>query len=119
MSSRWPCCITICSATIDTPVKARSRFKFWSYFWGGQEKHFAYDENSLNDHIYWQMVQSGFLGVACEPNCIFQICNQPAILGFRLHDLVYGGDVAAEVTRSYEKAWQEFGRSARTATIIS
>jgi hypothetical protein len=56
------------------------------------------------------MVQSGFLGVACEPNCIFQICNQPAILGFRLHDLVYGGDVAAEVTRSYEQAWQEFGR---------
>jgi Linalool dehydratase/isomerase len=85
-------------------------FKFWSYFWGGQEKHFVYDENSLNDHIYWQMVQSGFLGVACEPNCIFQICNQPAILGFRLHDLVYGGNVAAEVTRSYEKAWQEFGR---------
>jgi hypothetical protein len=85
-------------------------FKFWSYFWGGEAKQFVYDENALNDHIYWQMVQSGFLGVACEPNCIFQICNQPAILGFRLHDLVYGGDVAAEVTRSYEQAWQEFGR---------
>jgi hypothetical protein len=85
-------------------------FRFWSYFWGGEARHFAYDENSLNDHIYWQMVQSGFLGVACEPNCIFQICNQPAILGFRLHDLVYGGEVATEVTRSYEKAWQEFGR---------
>ena len=85
-------------------------FRFWSYFWGGEEKRFAYDENSLNDHIYWQMVQSGFLGVACEPNCTFQICNQPAILGFRLHDLVYGGNVAGEVTRSYEQAWREFGR---------
>ncbi|MBR1219161.1 hypothetical protein JQ557_14245 [Bradyrhizobium sp. U87765 SZCCT0131] len=85
-------------------------FRFWSYFWGGEAKSFAYDENSLNDHIYWQMVQSGYLGVACEPNCIFQICNQPAILGFRMHDLIHGGSIAAEVTRSYEQAWKDFGR---------
>jgi len=85
-------------------------FRFWSYFWGGEEKRFAYDQNSLNDHIYWQMVQSGYLGVACEPNCVFQICNQPAILGFRMHDLVNGGSMADDVTRSYEQAWKEFGR---------
>jgi Linalool dehydratase/isomerase len=85
-------------------------FRYWSYFWGGPEKHFDYDQKSLNDHIYWQMVESGYLGVACEPNCVFQICNQPAILGFRMHDLVYGGTMADEVTRSYEQAWKEFGR---------
>ena len=81
-------------------------FRFWSYFWGGEEKRFEYDQNSLNDHIYWQMVQSGYLGVACEPNCVFQICNQPAILGFRMHDLINGGSIAEEVTRSYEQAWK-------------
>jgi len=85
-------------------------FQFWSYFWGGQPKRFEYDQNSLNDHIYWQMVESGYLGVACEPNCIFQICNQPAILGFRMHDLVNGGSSAEEVTRGYEQAWKDFGR---------
>jgi Linalool dehydratase/isomerase len=85
-------------------------FKHWSYFWGGEPKRFAYDQNSLNERIYWQMVESGYLGVACEPNCTFQICNQPAILGFRLHDLVTGENVAAEVTRSYERAWSELGR---------
>lgn len=85
-------------------------FRFWSYFWGGEEKRFEYDQNSLNDHIYWQMVQSGYLGVACEPNCVFQICNQPAILGFRMHDLINGGSIAEEVTRSYEQAWKDFGR---------
>jgi Linalool dehydratase/isomerase len=85
-------------------------FEHWSYFWGGEPKRFAYDQNSLNEHIYWQMVESGYLGVACEPNCIFQICNQPAILGFRLHDLLTGENVAAEVTRSYEQAWSQFGR---------
>src|SRR5262249_48736862 len=84
-------------------------FRFWSYFWGGEEKRFAYDQNSLNDHIYWQMVQSGYLGIACEPNCVFQICNQPAIIGFRMHDLVYGTSQAQDVMDGYDKAWADFG----------
>jgi hypothetical protein len=78
-------------------------------FWAMGGKHFAYDENSLNDRLYWSMVERGYLGVACEPNCIFQVCNQPPILGFRFHDLVYGGSTAEEVTQGYLKAWQEFG----------
>ena len=85
-------------------------FKYWSFFWGGGERRFEYDQNSLNEHIYWQMVESGYLGVACEPNCVFQICNQPAILGFRMHDLVNDGSRAAEVTDAYQKAWAQFGR---------
>lgn len=85
-------------------------FRHWSFFWGGEEKRFAYDRESLNEHIYWQMVRNGYLGVACEPNCIFQICNQPAILGFRLHDLITGGHRAEEVVTGYERAWADFGR---------
>ena len=56
------------------------------------------------------MVENGYLGVACEPNCVFQICNQPAILGFRLHDLLTGGYRADDVVAGYEKAWADFGR---------
>lgn len=78
-------------------------------FWGSAPKEFVYDERSLSDHIYWQMVQNGYLGVACEPNCIFQICNQVPILGFRLQDLVYGGSRAEEVTAGYREAWAQFG----------
>ncbi len=85
-------------------------FSYWSFFWGGKERRFEYDQRSLNQHVYWQMVESGYLGVACEPNCVFQICNQPAILGFRLHDLVHGGAMAAEVTTAYQQAWERFGR---------
>jgi hypothetical protein len=85
-------------------------FRHWSYFWGGAPKIFAYDQNSLNEHLYWKMVESGFIGIACEPNCVFQICNQPAILGFRMHDLLTGGSRATEVTRGYEQAWRQFGR---------
>ncbi|MFI9386461.1 hypothetical protein [Kutzneria sp. NPDC052558] len=85
-------------------------FGYWSFFWGGEPRRFAYDRDSLNEHIYWQMVGSGYLGVACEPNCVFQICNQPAILGFRLHDLITGGRRAEEVVAGYEQAWRDFGR---------
>jgi hypothetical protein len=93
-------------------------FRHWSYFWGGEAKAFAYDADSLNEHVYWLMAESGFLGVACEPNCIFQICNQPAILGFRLHDLIHGGSRAQDVVRSYEAAWADFGRTSLDGRFV-
>jgi hypothetical protein len=75
----------------------------------GDRHDFIYDQNSLNDHVYWQMVESGYIGVACEPNCVFQICNQIPILGFRLSDILHGTDRATEVTEGYLKAWSDFG----------
>jgi hypothetical protein len=79
-------------------------------FWGGQKGYtFEYDQNSVNERVYWNMVESGYLGVACEPYCVFQICNQPAILGFRLHDHLNGGSRASEVTEGYLAAWSQFG----------
>lgn len=84
-------------------------FKLQPYYWGDGGQSFEYDERSLNDRLYWQMVEKGYLGIACEPNCVFQICNQPAIFGFRMHDLVYGGSTAEEVTEGYKQAWSEFG----------
>lgn len=85
-------------------------FAHWSFFWGGDERRFEYDRDSLNEHLYWQMVENGYVGIACEPNCVFQICNQPAILGFRLHDLITGGSRAEDVVAGYEKVWADFGR---------
>ena len=85
-------------------------FEHSSPFWGGSSHRFAYDRDSLVDGIYWQMVQNGFLGVACQPNCVFQVCNQPAILGFRLNDLVTGQARAAEATAGYQRAWEDLGQ---------
>lgn len=75
----------------------------------GENMVFEYDEESLSETIYWQMVQNGYLGVACEPNCIFQICNQPSILAFRCEDFIKGTSRSDEVTEGYLKAWEEFG----------
>lgn len=84
-------------------------FELTTKFWHEGGFRFPYDERSLNDLIYWQMAEQGFLGVACEPNCIFQICNQPNLIGFRMHDLIYGGDLAEQASEGYVKAWEEFG----------
>ena len=81
---------------------------FKPIFWGS-EKRYDYDENSINEHLYWGMVERGYMGIACEPNCVFQICNQVPILGFRFHDIIYGGETAKEVTEGYLRAWDEFG----------
>ncbi|HJQ15877.1 MAG TPA: hypothetical protein VJ859_02660 [Allosphingosinicella sp.] len=70
---------------------------------------FEYDQNSINERVYWNMVESGYLGVACEPHCVFLACNQPAILGFRFHDVLNGGAIAEEVTEGFLRAWDEFG----------
>lgn len=75
----------------------------------GDRMVFSYDQHTLSDTIYWQMVQNGYLGVACEPSCVFQICNQPSILAFRVEDFIKGTSRAEEVTEGYLKAWKEFG----------
>jgi hypothetical protein len=75
-----------------------------------ERKHFVYDQNSINEHIYWRMVESGYLGVACEPYCVFQICNQLPILAFRLHDILKGTSRAEEVTAGFQAAWNQFGQ---------
>lgn len=86
------------------------RTPFWGYGDpGGLERRIGYDQNSLNERLYWQMVEGGYLGIACEPNCVFPICNQPAILGFRMHDVLTGNSRAEEVTRGYQQAWADFG----------
>ncbi|KAL4997979.1 hypothetical protein BDV10DRAFT_201521 [Aspergillus recurvatus] len=77
---------------------------------------FEWDQKSINEQVYWNMVQEGYIGVACEPWCIYQICNQVPILGFRLNDALSGEtDIASEVTRGYVKAWEDAGEGILTS----
>ncbi|KAL4911117.1 hypothetical protein BDW74DRAFT_142473 [Aspergillus multicolor] len=71
---------------------------------------FEWDQKSINEQVYWNMVEEGYIGVACEPWCIYQICNQVPILAFRLNDAISGEtNVADEVTQGYLKAWSDAG----------
>jgi len=83
----------------------------------GEEQRFEYDFTSINDIIYWQMVENGWLGVACEPNCIFLVCNQFPMLGFRFHDVRKGTSIAREAADGYRQAWQDRGVLDRPGTL--
>ena len=81
----------------------------WDVPFSGGPTQFKYSLDSLNDRIYWQLVESGYLGVACEPNCVFVVCNQYGLIGLRLRDIRRGTKVADESTASFKEAWERKG----------
>lgn len=83
----------------------------------GEEECYEYDFTSINDIIYWQMVENGWLGVACEPNCIFLVCNQFPMLGFRFHDIRKGTSIAHEASEGYRRAWRDRSALDRPGTM--
>lgn len=49
----------------------------WSpIFWGMGPEKFSYTRQSLQKAILAEMEREKWLGVCCEPNCIFIVCNQ-------------------------------------------
>jgi hypothetical protein len=68
-----------------------------------------YGLESLNDIIYWQLVENGFMGVACMPNSVFVSCSQFPIWGFRWQDFRVGTNRAEEIHANNQKAWNRYG----------
>ncbi len=81
----------------------------YPYPYAGGPITFDYSLNSLNEKIFWQIVESGYLGVSCEPNMTFIICNQYSIIAQRLNDIRRGTDKASDLVRSYQTAWEAKG----------
>jgi hypothetical protein len=81
----------------------------YPYPYGGGPLTFEYDLGSLNETIYWQMAENGFLGVSCEPNMTFVVCNQYSIIAQRLNDIRRGTNVTSDLTRSFQTAWEQKG----------
>ena len=84
-------------------------FKHEPYFRGIKgPQQFKYDFASLTKVIYDQMVENDWLGLECEPNAYFVVCNQYPIVGFRFFDQVNGTNLAAG-SKNYEEVWKEKG----------
>ncbi len=45
-------------------------------FWGMGPERFSYNRQSMQKAILVQMERENWLGVCCEPNSIFIVCNQ-------------------------------------------
>jgi hypothetical protein len=81
----------------------------WDVPFSGGPAQFKYSLDSLNERIYQQLVESGFLGIPCEPNCVFVVCNQYGLISLRLRDIRKGTKVAEEVTAKFKDAWEKRG----------
>ena len=51
-------------------------FNWDPVFWGMGDEKYRYDRMSLQKIILQEMEKENWLGVCCEPNCIFVACNQ-------------------------------------------
>lgn len=50
-------------------------------FWGFGPEKFSYTRSSLQQAIINEMVKNDWIGVCCEPNCVFVVCNQFPVCG--------------------------------------
>ena len=51
-------------------------FDWNSLFFGMGREHFSYTRTTLHDTILKEMERENWMGVCCEPNMTFVICNQ-------------------------------------------
>ncbi|OOQ84074.1 hypothetical protein PEBR_32142 [Penicillium brasilianum] len=80
-------------------------FRFRPIFRGMGPKEFAYNHTSLANAIYDEFERQNFLGCECEPNGMFDYCNQFPILGFMHYDATHGTDLSVSVIEGFSKAW--------------
>jgi hypothetical protein len=84
-------------------------FEFKAATWGMGPETFRYDLNGLARIVYDEYVESNYEGVQCEPNRVFGMCNQHAILGLLHHDTAFGTAYAAEVMPKFMQTWLHKG----------
>jgi hypothetical protein len=80
--------------------------------WRGLEldaQRFVYDAPKLASVVMACVTKGAGLGCECEPNAIFILCNQPAILGLMFHDQTHGADLAAQAIARFRKGWSKVG----------
>src|SRR5271157_3288367 len=80
-------------------------FRFSESTWGPGPQVYKYDVHSMAKLLHDEFQESDYVGIACEPNLIFTACNQLPVLGFILHDYLYGTHYAAEVIPKFKAKW--------------
>jgi hypothetical protein len=56
---------------------------------------YDYDHSSLAELIHKQLVDSDYLGVECEPNGVYNACNQHPVLGLMHYDQSHGTNLSS------------------------
>ncbi|GKZ27633.1 hypothetical protein AbraCBS73388_005159 [Aspergillus brasiliensis] len=81
-------------------------FRWDPLFWGLGTEVFSYDNRSLQAAIIAEMEKNNWIGVCCEPNLVFVVCNQFPLVGMRYNDVRDGTNVVGDVLKKYKEAWE-------------
>lgn len=57
-------------------------------FWGMGPERFSYTRSTLQEAILKEMEREDWMGVCCEPNMIFIICNQFPVMSIPYLELI-------------------------------
>jgi hypothetical protein len=94
----------------DAKYDASDAFSFEGFQANGFGKdRVEYSLPTLNDAIYWQFVENGYMGVACMPNQVFVTCSQFPLWGLKWQDARTGGTRADEAVANHFAAWRRKG----------
>ncbi|KAJ4152077.1 hypothetical protein NW765_017586 [Fusarium oxysporum] len=89
--------------------KGALEFKWAPIFWGMGAEKFSYTRQTLQDAIINEMERENWLGVCCEPNSIFVVCNQFPLIALRYNDVREKTNVSSHVLERYLAAWKSKG----------
>ncbi|KAL2815402.1 hypothetical protein BDW59DRAFT_177665 [Aspergillus cavernicola] len=98
--------------------KGALTFHWNPMFWGLGPENFSYTRQSLQDAILAEMEREKWLGVCCEPNSIFIVCNQFPIIAFRYNDITDRTNIADDVLEKYTAAWKAKGMHQDNGLLI-
>lgn len=82
-------------------------FRWDPTFFGMGAEQFPYSRSSLQQAIFEDFERTGWMGVCCEPNCVFVICNQFPLIAMRYNDVRKGTDEVRGVLEKYKAAWRD------------
>ncbi|CAO2650781.1 Nn.00g020730.m01.CDS01 [Neocucurbitaria sp. VM-36] len=94
-------------------------FRWHPIFWGMGPETFSYTRKTLQEAILREMEREKWVGVCCEPNSIFVVCNQFPLIAMRYNDIHDGTDIAPTVAKRYVAAWEEKGMIQENGFIVN
>jgi Linalool dehydratase/isomerase len=84
-------------------------FNYDPIFYGMGPEKYVYNRTSLQQTILTEFERNDFLGVCCEPNCIFVICHQFPLIAMRYNDVRNGTSVVEPVLEKYMATCEKRG----------
>ncbi|KFY94556.1 hypothetical protein V501_01892 [Pseudogymnoascus sp. VKM F-4519 (FW-2642)] len=83
------------------------QFNWDPVFFGFGSETFVYDRRTLQTAILKEMERNEWMGVCCEPNSVFIVCNQFPLIAIRYNDVRDGTKIIDPVLEKYQTAWKD------------